>query len=252
MLRSIEKQMTTTLKMHYVGFGSRALAYILDAILLSILSTLVTTSSISTGNWRVIFIAAIMKMTAGFLYRPLCHTAFGKTAGKLIVGIRVVKADDTPIGTFRALLREVLFLPLVIYNLIAVPFVITPDATILSFKAYRGAFNSFYDGHLAWLTWSIQLVGFLVFIAQIVSVARRADHKALHDLIAGTAVVSKGRQGNHKLIADDISQDTPCLKCGKTIPGGYSVCEACGWSYDETKSQSNNRVHSTAHNVRRV
>lgn len=39
------------------------------------------------------------------LYRPVCHGAWGRTLGKLVLGLRVVRTDGTPLGFSRAFLR---------------------------------------------------------------------------------------------------------------------------------------------------
>lgn len=32
---------------------------------------------------------------------------------------------------------------------------------------------------------------------------------------------------------EDTLEPTECLSCGKTIPGGETVCPVCGWTYRE-------------------
>jgi uncharacterized RDD family membrane protein YckC len=54
---------------------------------------------------RLLAIAQLLLLAAVILYRPLCHTLWGKTLGKKVLGLRLVTSDDGRIGLGRALAR---------------------------------------------------------------------------------------------------------------------------------------------------
>ncbi|MGW1347533.1 RDD family protein [Kribbella sp. NPDC002412] len=136
---------------HYSGAISRAVAAVLDVIFVFASYTLglagldlLTTAflDVSLRGDPSAPVATIALLSWAFCYTFGCLAIAGRTPGKGIVGLRVVRADGSTLRTGRALLRVC--------------------ATPLSV---------------------------LLFGAGLVLIIFQREHRALHDLIAGTAVV---------------------------------------------------------------
>ena len=113
-------------------------------------------------------------------YSVLFAALFGGTPGKMIVGIRIVSAEDGgDISFFSALMRYAV--PL-LYYIIVFLIVLPPE--------YKFAL-----GNIVTFIPSMHYKSVLVFILSIYSIVDiivffcSGKHRALHDIIAGTAVV---------------------------------------------------------------
>jgi len=109
--------------MAYVGVGRRAVAVILDLIVLASLGSPIwltgwvfNATGSSTGPnqgfgtvqmgvspWTGVLLALLP-----FAYFTLMEGAFGATAGKMLLGLRVVKLDGSPIDWQEAIIRNLL------------------------------------------------------------------------------------------------------------------------------------------------
>lgn len=70
--------------------------------------------------------------------------------------------------------------------------VLTSASPVLTATSYRNAYRTFYHGSHFWLTVAFQVMAVLVLAAQMISILRSPQCRALHDRIAGT-VVLRGR-----------------------------------------------------------
>jgi uncharacterized RDD family membrane protein YckC len=111
-------------QIEYVGVWRRAVAVVLDLIIIGSLTSPIwfnsglftmTTRTTTTGEVvpQVIQFAAspwagLLAGAIPFVYFMLLEGFFGATAGKLLVGLRVVKLDGTPIGWREAVVRNLL------------------------------------------------------------------------------------------------------------------------------------------------
>jgi uncharacterized RDD family membrane protein YckC len=123
-------------QLRYVGVWRRALAVILDLIIIGSLGspiwfnsglfTMTTTPRPSSGlgpeviqyyanPWTGLLLAVLP-----FAYFTLLEGFFGATAGKLLVGLRVVKLDGAPIGWREAVVRNLLrYIDEILFYLVA-------------------------------------------------------------------------------------------------------------------------------------
>ena len=106
--------------MNNANFGSRAVAFAIDAIVLAIIcffllflsaGRLISTISIEepltiaffSALYLLVFFVCIIFVHMG--YCTLMHAWLGQTIGKMIMGIRVVTIDDRPVSPGVAFLR---------------------------------------------------------------------------------------------------------------------------------------------------
>jgi uncharacterized RDD family membrane protein YckC len=136
---------------HYAGIVTRLAGFVIDVVMIGVLFAL--------GGLAIEYVASVMLRDSvefsdatilppvalgvwAFLYFAHPLAVSGRTLGMAVVGVRVVRADGSELGTRRAVVR-VLALPL----------------------------------------------SFLLLCFGILLIVIRADRRALHDLIAGSAVV---------------------------------------------------------------
>ncbi|EGL83171.1 RDD domain containing protein [Caldalkalibacillus thermarum TA2.A1] len=92
------------------GFWIRTLAYLMDLIVVSALSYLLVTPFFSVFGlevtWRVLTVTFFYIGLIGSLYFIVMTKVLGQTLGKMLFGLRVVKADGTPLDWGTAIFRE--------------------------------------------------------------------------------------------------------------------------------------------------
>ena len=87
-----------------VGVGPRLLASLVDCIVLSILTALL---SPMIGPNKIAFLSSVGGVI-GLLYYIILEAILGATLGKLICGLRVTKDDGSPIDWLSSLIRNLL------------------------------------------------------------------------------------------------------------------------------------------------
>jgi uncharacterized RDD family membrane protein YckC len=96
--------------MSYVGVGWRAVATIIDLVVVFILGYLVALvlgGTTATG-FELEGAPAVLWMLLSLLYYVGLEATWGGTLGKLALGLRVVEADGTALGWSGALVRTLL------------------------------------------------------------------------------------------------------------------------------------------------
>jgi uncharacterized RDD family membrane protein YckC len=110
--------------LHYVGVGRRFLATLLDVIILSIVDGIIsalflagsftkgaTISNMMTfGNntYHASSLGDVLLILVPCLYFIALEATLGATLGKMILGIRVVKVDGSPMSAGASLIRNLL------------------------------------------------------------------------------------------------------------------------------------------------
>jgi uncharacterized RDD family membrane protein YckC len=98
------------------GFVSRSVAFVLDLILISLISGII--NDVLAGVWdvfglgafklgRYLLVGSVIWVTVllSLCWFPLAWHLVGCSPGKAIVGLRVVAVDGRPLGLMQALLR---------------------------------------------------------------------------------------------------------------------------------------------------
>ena len=156
----------------YQTAGRRVLAFVIDALVLSSVHTLLE-GMIRLGPHAVVSVLlAIAYSSFGVVYSVWMHVRFGQTLGKWIARVRVVPVKGGLRITWRqALLRDIvpcLLLPFALWYAMAFAVGFAPEPAL-----YRAAWN------LAWL-WAI---------LELLTMMLNDQRRAIHDWIAGTVVV---------------------------------------------------------------
>ena len=150
----------------------RVIAFGLD--LLSVHLLVLIAHALSGGLPPLVY-AAAYPIAAVIWFVILPQALRGRTAGKLIFGLRLVAVDGAAAGVFRTVLRYLI--------LIGVPEAVLAAAQALSGRGFDGPADR-------WLSALSLAVIAVLGVAHIVPLLRREDRRGLHDLIAGTRVAN--------------------------------------------------------------
>lgn len=133
----------------------------------------------------------VVPMTAGFLgYSIYCHGRFGRTLGKRIMRIRVVKTNGAAISWREAWLRNSVEVGGAVFAVIGTFIAL---ATIPHWEYYdvdwyqRGLNLRAYEPD--WLAWTEPAMRTWA-LSEIVVMLFNEQRRALHDMIAGTIVIA--------------------------------------------------------------
>lgn len=104
--------------MTYVGVGRRAVAKIIDGILIAVVigivggvlgGAMMSSGDPTAAMGTLTTVQSILGILA-FLYFVVMEALTGQTIGKMVMGVRVVRADGTPISWKEALIRNILII----------------------------------------------------------------------------------------------------------------------------------------------
>lgn len=88
------------------GLPIRAAAYLLDWLLLVLIGVLVISSGVSIEKTEIQFSRAdFVSVGLGLLYSVVCWSVWGRTLGKAVFGLKVIRPDGAIISPGRALWR---------------------------------------------------------------------------------------------------------------------------------------------------
>jgi uncharacterized RDD family membrane protein YckC len=173
----------------YAGFWKRLYAGLIDFFIIVILF-----SGISwlQGTDRTVVVIVLVPMTIVFnMYNVFFHARFGATPGKLAAGIRVTKADGTPIGWYDAWKRSSVDLAF------AVVVLVVQCQALLQVDPVKYSSLEWLDRAKLvqgnWPDWfqSFRTVEQVWLWSEIVVLLFNQRKRALHDFIAGTVVIHK-------------------------------------------------------------
>lgn len=175
--------------MNYATFWQRFAAMWIDVFVFLPLGFLqIWLDSLS----KTMAIILVVPMTAAYLaYVIYGHGRFGKTVGKHVMGIRVVRVDGERIGWREAWLRSSVDLVFALLGSIGMLMALTSisDPSYYEVEWVQRAQN-IQALQPEWLSWT-QTASTIWVWSEIVVMLFNERRRALHDFIAGTVVVSE-------------------------------------------------------------
>lgn len=173
----------------YSTFWQRVGAYLIDFIILSPLIAVDYLLGSSTRYFQLLmFIPG--QLLAAYFYIYLVRT-YGGTPGKLLVGLRIAMTDGSPVTYRAAFLRYAVLWVITILmtsSLILAALGMSDEAFVSLGYMERGAALS--ANGAAWMG-VVTVLMQVWFVASLVTILANKRRRALHDYIAGTAVVRK-------------------------------------------------------------
>ncbi len=138
-----EYRSNTALPLQYKSVGIRFVAILIDTIIISIISTIITLplgSSIAptvnqqTGAISIApayWIVVITELIIAFLYFTILEGRYGQTVGKIILKLKVLKTDGSPVNYkdagIRTILRIIDEVPFIVPYLLGAIFIWSSD-----------------------------------------------------------------------------------------------------------------------------
>ena len=147
--------------LQYRGAWVRLAAFIIDFVILTIIVTIIDAVG-TVPNWTGVVI--------GFAYFVGFWSWRGQTPGKILLGAKIVKLDGSPISPIIAIIRWLVYL--------------IPSFAVVFFVA----------GALGFIRDNLTLFVALVAIISLVVIGLSKTKRGIHDVIAGTCVISTRRR----------------------------------------------------------
>lgn len=174
---------------NYANFGQRFAAMWIDVfVFLPLIVVQGWLESYSRGTALALVIPMAVIYTGYPIY---CHGRFGRTVGKQVMGIRVVRTTGERIGWREAWLRssiDVFFAALsAIGSLVALAAIANADYYSVDWMQRARNLDTHQPTWLAWTGTATQIWAWSELVVMLFNSRRRA----LHDFIAGTVVTSE-------------------------------------------------------------
>ena len=190
--------MTTTDPTQYGGFWRRFAALWLDFLVLLPLAALVFWGS---ERYRLFSLYYFVPGTlVGLFYSVYLVRRFGGTPGKLIMGLRIRKVSEEPVGYRQALLR---YAPEFLLGLLMSIALLPPllQMTDAQYHALSFMERSKRQVELApsWFK-SVQIFQQIWIWSEFIVLLTNRKRRALHDFVAGTVVVREGPNHTSEVI----------------------------------------------------
>lgn len=169
----------------FAGFWSRFGAALTDGIILSVITIPITYNNIT--SWKI---APLFIVTALFeiLYKPFMEYRYGATLGKMAAGIRVVGPYFERVTISEELKRVSFYMiPSILQMIFSLRIYFSPD--FLKINNYNEYNQLIISSNPATI-----ILGAIIFFlasADCITFLMNAQHRALHDLYAGTYVIEK-------------------------------------------------------------
>lgn len=96
--------------MRYVSVGRRFVAYIIDSIVLGLVTAPFGSYKFEDGtaSYRVVGVPFLLSLLVWIAYFAILEATLGATLGKLALGIRVLKADGSKLDWGASIVRNIL------------------------------------------------------------------------------------------------------------------------------------------------
>jgi uncharacterized RDD family membrane protein YckC len=169
----------------YSGFWSRLGANLLDGLILIPTSFLLL--FINSFNKNIYFITVIPNLLFIFWYNIFLPKRYGGTPGKLIVGIKIIKIDSSPIGWKKSFLRYSVNM---VFSIISIIF--TMIAILLADDEIYNNLNWVQKSVYLYSIFHHNIIRTLIniwFWSEFIVLLFNKRKRAIHDFIAGTVII---------------------------------------------------------------
>jgi uncharacterized RDD family membrane protein YckC len=170
------------------SFLKRLLALIVDALLITAVTRAWMLFGFGVFSGNVLGVLLLVSMLLRFLYFPICHGLWGRTAGKRLMGIRLVRGSGEPMSLWPGFLREIFYWPGAALSLTALISLWTRLDEQGSFREYQRMLSSFYFENFRTLTSALLLGGVVLDTMSLLFFWMNPDRRIPHDYVADTYV----------------------------------------------------------------
>ena len=184
---SYDDSLFPELDVRFAKFGPRLGAFMIDGIITLLILAPITYFNVIQWKIPVVF---ILTSLFTICYKPFLEYRYGATLGKMAVGLKVVGYQYQRV-TLKEELRRVSFylVPSVIQQIMTLKIYFTDELkSIRNFQEY----NNYITGSNPSLVW-LNVIVFLLVVADVIAVLTNEQNRSLHDLYAGTYVIENFR-----------------------------------------------------------
>ncbi len=178
---------------NYATFRQRLLAMLID--LLVFVPLIVLYQFIEPVSRVAAAVFTILHASLGQSYVIYGHGRFGRTVGKWVMRIRVVRVTGEPLRWREAWLRsafDVCFMVAGTVGMVTTLFAVADSQYYgVGWRARSANLEAYQPAWAALATW----VGVVWFHSEVVTMLLNKRRRALHDFVAGTVVISEPRRG---------------------------------------------------------
>jgi uncharacterized RDD family membrane protein YckC len=177
----------------YAGFWRRLGAMLIDLVVLAPLSLFVVWG---THHYRLFdAYMLIPNIVVSILFSVVLVAKFGGTPGKLVLGMRVVRVDGTPIGMSRAFVRNLPELLLWLASAVAlcVPLLNMSDNAYMQLAPHLGERRRELETLAPSWYQPLQILYYAWVYGELLVLLTNKKRRALHDFLAGSVVVYLAR-----------------------------------------------------------
>ncbi|GGZ94365.1 RDD family protein [Algibacter mikhailovii] len=182
----------TVEQFRYTPFWTRAGAYLLDTIILSVVA--ITVNYVNISNFKS-FLLYLPFAILAILYKPFLESYYGATIGKMIVKIKVTDKNFKKIDMTTSILRSsILVIPLIMYiPIYYLAFNNTSLYEINEFMEFSTAIATEYP-----MQGIIGNLSMIIIVADIIFLLSDSTKtkRSLHDRIANTYVIYDKKNKN--------------------------------------------------------
>lgn len=171
----------------YGNFGYRLAAGLLEFVIvlpITLLTLFLNNTHFSNNFYTIPFNQLVM-----FFFYVYLPVRYGATPGKMIMGLRILKLDGTPIGYKESFLR---YLPMFIFSMISVLIsligLLHVDADTYNTLGWVAKQNYVQSFTSPWNYINVGIIN-LVYFASFIYFMLDDRNRSLNDMIAGTVVV---------------------------------------------------------------
>ena len=176
----------------FATFSQRFAAMWID--LLVFVPLILAYHSLESISQSAALVFSILHAGLGQAYTIYGHGRFGKTVGKWVMGIKVVRVTGEPLRWREAWLRSAVELCLAVVTSLGwiATFVAIADSEYYGLRlSARVALRAAHEP--LWAVWAGK-VGSIWVLSEVVTMLFNKQRRALHDFIAGTVVLSERRR----------------------------------------------------------
>jgi len=169
----------------YSTFGDRLGASLIDGLIMIAVTLPLTYFNIE--SWKIPFLYILIALFT-VMYKPFLEYRYGATWGKMLVRLKVVGADFGKVTLKEEMQRVSFYLvPSILQHILTLG--VYFSASFKSIKDYN-EFNRYVFTENPSLIW-INLIVFVLVVADVITFFAKRPNRALHDIYAHTFVIEK-------------------------------------------------------------
>lgn len=169
-------------------FWKRFLALLVDMLLLALITRAWLLVGFGVLPGRVLGILLLVSMVLRFVYFPLGHGLWGRTPGKRLMGIRMIRGAGEPMSLWPGFLREIFSWPGFVMNFMVLVALWARLDEPGSFRQYQRLFSAYFFENFRTLAPLLIFGSIILGTLSFLFFWMNPDRRIPHDYLADTFV----------------------------------------------------------------